>query len=327
MLGGVDIPEDLLARFQQEQLVKGIPSSAADVITTIFNDPNLSVEQKSRRSGLLIDQLGDRSAALTSIGDFIQQRQDLDTLLALPDSKLLGDNANFVQPVRNYDQQPTGPDRMVWGMAAAADQWYEENGEPSAVFVAEALDLQVAMVTATGEFDIGFELATLAQRTGEQINVEGLANVIDNAFGNAVTKEQVFDNALQETSFVAGSDQLSDALYQTALNLFNEPGALQLLGGFDPAVMANMFASSTDLHMIIDVVSGGLVGGPTRGGSISGIGGLTTRAYATLVDGGYEAVKNDTEGELRALILYILESFGTPDVAVNNYLNTGEWGN
>ena len=329
VLGGVEVPDDLRAEFDIEQSLGVGGPATLDLITTLFNDPNLSVEDKARRSGFLTDQTAGRAEQLLVIDDFIQQKQDLNRLINMPDADLLGNEANFVQPVLNYDEQPDAPSRQLGNISTALDEWYGLKGvQPSVAFGTQVADLVGLMIQNPIGVDVLAELQVIAQNTGEKINVEELAGILQNAFESSVTAERVFANALNQTDFVAGSPELSAALFQVTLDILNQPGAAGLTGaGGNPAVMANMFAASTDLHMLIDVVSGGRVGGPTRGGTISGIGGLTTAAYLGVVEGGYQNVQGDTRGELRALILYILENFGTPDRAIDNYLRTGEWGN
>ena len=247
-----------------------------------------------------------------SVYNLVTQRQDLERNLARNEQALLNEERN-----RNEDKFGLGIDPTPQGMfyntlAQELDAGTSALGvnltPPQAEGVVKMFEAWSALMPG----DPG--RAAIEQQIGQLLKIDparanGLLMDADRA-ATAVFNE--VSNLGDRTSFTPGSPAMVSLLYQ---------GGLQ---GNVPPELADQFANSSSMQELINMQSKGKVNA-SRGGNMLGLGGLSRETYKAL---GYEwdEIKEDPIAQAAALMAYVVQAYGDPAYALQQYMNTGEFG-
>jgi len=301
----------------------GLGAQTLQAIQDIAASATLSEAEKNESIDLVLTRSHFSDAIEETVNDMVTNLKNLETLEARSDKDMLNNPDNFLHPTVDFDLQ--GADDAERWLNNFVNQTMKNSPAVDAAIEAEvegsntmAIYREAEDLALQGQFTSPAYLSKLdklAEAWG--VDFEVTAIMLDEMFKDAANvadvSEENWNKALVADSLVPGSQEMIAAIYQAGEE-----------SGFEPNFLA-LVAKSVDLHMLIDVVSGGK-SGVAKPGTTGGVGGLTAEMYEEMMpEPWYPGI--GMQFELQALLEYIHQHHnGDPIAAVAFWRRTGEWG-
>lgn len=291
-----------------------------------IQESDLPDDEKERRLQFLAERAQEVVDFETAMNQLLDDRKALEEVQIMPDAELLGQEGSFTNTKLRMDLQIDPLGRALSAVGEEVERVLENRfgatlepgmldalvGDP-AVSDDGVLDLVILGQLEPGSDEL-FRLIDGQISNGDTALTQAIMDAIDNGLETAGIREAAWGESLNQRRFEAGSYGLVAALIQVGLGL-----------GLDPQTAAAI-AEDRNLHYIVSAKTNGIVG--FEGANQFGIGALTPEAYRR-VGLPYDQIQgseDQTEQELAALILYMLES-GEPALTIQRFFQTGIWGN
>jgi hypothetical protein len=294
----------------------GLGAQTFQAISDLANNAALTAAEKSEGINLLLARQHFSNELTATVHDVVQRQTELESLESRSDLELLGDDATFFNPTIPFDVIGIDDlDRLVNNMSMHLEDFKNQAGGsfPDEDWSWDVYNELFAMAASQNTSDPYFaeQVEKLAQRW--QVDPTIIATAFIDAEQQARASEEAWNDALEADSFVPGSEGAIAAIAQAGEEIGIPPEFIDLI------------AKSTDLHIIIDEMSGGKSGQKGEG-NIAGVGGLTLDMYEILMREEWTPQRG-LKWELQALLEYIGQQFGgDPMAAVQFFRRTGEWG-
>jgi hypothetical protein len=248
------------------------------------------------------------------VNNLVQNKQDIEKNVDMVESALLKVQANE-PPMFNLSFDPT-PHGMFVDVYQTSVLDYVESQIPD--LSPQNVTLVGDLVGALAELPESQILAPTEQEKLDVIATElgidptGFRNAVNTARTNATEAEKQFIDAPNARKLVPGSQGMTAAIFQIALEEYGDPQ------------IANQIANNPSLHALIGAKSNGAAGFQ-GGGNQRGVGALNEEVYQAL---GMEWSPELGMGEeLRALILYLQARYGgDANAALVELRDNGSWG-
>ena len=308
---------DLMPLNEAIQQEGGLGGQTMKAIMDIANNAALSAAEKDDAVDLIMQRNHFSSAIVEEVANMVQNVKDLENLNSRSDVELLGNAAEFFNPTINFETIEQAPELRF--IANFDNSFFEGDWLPPSIDLDHptmGLYDQLADAVAANGVEFGPIQTQINQLAlAWEITPAELRNRLATADNQAKASERAWEDAANAKSLVPGSEGMIAALVMAGEEMGLPPEFLDLI------------AKSKDLHMIIDVKSGGKAGvTPDPQGTVHGVGGLTDSMYEVLMGEPWSKDKG-MQWELQALLKYIVEGFDAdPIAAVRFYQQTGEWG-
>lgn len=293
----------------------GLGEQTFEAIKDITGNSALTPEEQGQALDAIVNRSKFSDELVRTVHDLVSNQQTLEELEGRSDVELLGDQAKFFDPpfknIVEIDDAKRWDDNFMDIMAEGLPEVTLETDEQW-----EQLDNVINMMTTLGPDHLNTQNAIkfMADEWGEPYN-KVRATLLD-ARDNADKDQQDLELALDSKNITPGSRSMAYAIMEAGRRAETPM----------PDEYLMLVANNTDLHMLIDVMSGGKSGRHSKDGTTAGVGGLTEEMYQYLMGEPWSEDKGML-WELEALIHYIFGAFGgDPMEAVNYYRKTGDWG-
>lgn len=297
----------------------GIGEQTLAAIQAVTGNTELTTEEQGAAMDAIINRTKFGEELVLTMNDLVRNQKDLQELEGRSDVELLGDEAQFFNPM--FPEVLEADPMQRWAMSV--ENYLDESGilgedvqmdqQQSGVFDA----ILGSLANKAPGDPIPPEVQQLITGLATSLGVDPgtLSQWIALAVDNAATEEEGIAMALEAKSLTPGSKAMVYAIMEAG-----RTSGIPL-----PEDFIMLMANSRDIHTLIDVKSQGKSG--QRGdGTISGIGGLTDEMYEQMMGESWSPDKG-MMWELQALMRYIYWGFeGDVQEAVRFWRRTGDWG-